>query len=140
MKPSDIKNRAKYLFNSGFSCSESILKALLEQYREKESQEMVRFASGLCGGIGGSREEACGAITGAVLAIGALFGRNEAGIDNERAKWLSAELLQEFNRQFGTCRCIDLVAGLEKQVQLEKCADMTGKTAEIAMNLIDGIR
>lgn len=57
------------------------------------------------GGIAGTREEVCGALSAAVMIIGALHGRGTLAEDETLARQLAAEYRQRFLARFGSTQC-----------------------------------
>ena len=65
-------NAVKY-FLSGYSCSEAVVKAAIDKgYVPKE---LLSVATAFSGGMG--VKCLCGAVSGSVLVIGSIFGKNE---------------------------------------------------------------
>lgn len=91
------------------NCAESVLWALAENIGEKTKQ-IPRIATAFGAGIAG-QGEVCGALVGAVMALGLKFGRDCE--DDLEAKALTyakvQELYQAFQEKFDSIRCIDLV-------------------------------
>lgn len=90
------------LRGEGYSCSEATLVALAREWNLDYPEEMLRSASvGLRGGIGATFDEGtCGALTGAVVALG-LAGRGDRNAITRRAKYT----FEDFKRAFGTVEC-----------------------------------
>jgi C_GCAxxG_C_C family probable redox protein len=63
---------------------------------------------GLGGGVGGSHEELCGALSGGVLMIGALYGRTSVDEDDDECYRRVCLYRDRFLEHFGTTRCFDL--------------------------------
>ncbi len=89
-----VKDRARKNFSKGFNCAECVLEAVLEHVDTGLPREVLRLATGLGGGVGLS-EDTCGAIVGAVLAVGAVHGRSglPEGEDRKAAAKAAAEQL-----------------------------------------------
>jgi len=66
---------------------------------------MVMIASPFAGGVGGTKEEMCGALSGGVIVIGALHGRSEADADDQAAELAAVRYRERFTEEFGTTRC-----------------------------------
>jgi C_GCAxxG_C_C family probable redox protein len=62
------------------------------------------------GGLGGTRAELCGALSGGALLIGAQRGRRDAAEDNRPAKAQTARYREAFLQEFGMTICDDLRA------------------------------
>jgi C_GCAxxG_C_C family probable redox protein len=70
-----VKDRARKNFSKGFNCAECVLEAVVENVDTGLPKETLKLATGLGGGVG-LYGDTCGAITGAVLAVGAVHGRS----------------------------------------------------------------
>ena len=105
---SKARDRALELFKADWLCAEAVLKAVAEAYGVA-SPLIPRIATPLCAGLGRSGGP-CGALTGALLALGALRGRDEP----DREAWLTVQsqaqdLTQRFTQRFGALACPDLL-------------------------------
>jgi C_GCAxxG_C_C family probable redox protein len=69
-----------------------------------------RMATGLGGGVGGTYQELCGALSGGVLLIGALYGRIRPDEDDSRCMTLVSRYRERFAQELGTTHCGDLRA------------------------------
>lgn len=69
-----------------------------------------RIATGFGGGMG-RHGETCGAVVGAVMALGLKYGREDGDDSEAKAKTYSKvdQLLCAFQKQFGTPACRDLI-------------------------------
>ena len=76
-----IQENAFQYFISGLHCAESIARAILEHYGEFYNPEWIKAASAFQGGIGKCKQDVCGALTGGVVALGILKGRNDPKTD-----------------------------------------------------------
>jgi C_GCAxxG_C_C family probable redox protein len=98
----------------------------------------VSLASGLCNGIGGSGCT-CGALSGAVVAIGLFIGRRGPGIGNGRKIRAAAkELHDAFRQRFGAtcCRVLTQSTRIDSAESFRRCADRTGRAAEMAAEAV----
>lgn len=104
----DVATVAAGYFKAGYNCSQSVLMALCGRFGLDDCLA-VRLATGF--GVGMGRGEACGAVSGAVMALG-LFGGG-GGPDGAAAKAATYARVQEFQRRFsdrhGSLRCRDLI-------------------------------
>jgi len=69
-----VRLRARKNFSLGYNCSECVFEALLGELELGLPPEAIRLATGFGGGVG-LFGGTCGAIAGAVLAVGAVHGR-----------------------------------------------------------------
>ena len=102
----------------------------------------VRLASGFPEGLGRSGC-LCGALSGAVMALGLFLGRSGPGLGHGRpVKAAVAALQREFKSVYKSscCRVLtkDLACG--SRAHLNHCARISGATARIAARLLMGAR
>jgi C_GCAxxG_C_C family probable redox protein len=64
-----------------------------------------RIVSLFGGGVGGTHEELCGALSAGVMIIGALYGRSSLGEDEQFARRLAALWRERFLAEFGHTQC-----------------------------------
>ena len=69
-----IKKRARKNFTLGYNCAECVMEAVLAVVETGLPSEAKKVATGFGGGVG-LFGDTCGAVTGAVLAVGAVHGR-----------------------------------------------------------------
>ena len=143
---SDPVAKSGELFESGYMCAESVLMALCE-HRGVESDLVPRAASGFCAGIGRT-SGLCGAVAGAVMALGVFQGRNVPEDDKERIFSLTARLLAEFKSRYGSCNCTELLgcdlgtpegreAFATKEMRKNTCVPLTQGATEIVVKLLE---
>ena len=77
-----VRQRAHSNFSSGFNCTECVTEAVWDIINTDLPAEARKLATGFGGGLG-LYGDTCGALTGAVLAVGAVHGRSSLpeGID-----------------------------------------------------------
>ncbi len=111
---------AAELFGSGYHCAEAVAWAVLVALKQNPAQAAAH-ATAFGGGFGRSYEEACGALSGGLIAIGHLHGRSapEGGWDVP-AK-LGAELRTRFVEDFGTTHCATLRERFGQERQMREC-------------------
>ena len=137
--PTRIRKIAEAYYRSGqFYCSEAIVKTINDEFGLNYPNSIVRLASGFPIGIG-SAGCACGAVTGGVMAIGMVFGREEPSdpcID--RCLALARELHTLFTRRHGCLCCRTLTHGmvLKSPEHMQQCIAFTGEVAEETAKII----
>lgn len=95
------------------------------------------MASVFAGGVGGSRQEMCGALSACVMLIGALYGRSKLGEDEERARGLAAEYRQRFLACFGETRCEAIYDGVHSPEGLGSCSRVAEGAADLLLDLLE---
>ena len=99
--------RSRELFKSGFFCAESVLQALAES-QGIHSDLIPRIASGFCSGVartGGM----CGAVSGAILGIDLVAGRNLPTESIEPSYALAQKMIRLFESEYGSVNCRQLL-------------------------------
>ncbi len=136
MKLSQLEKNAQAFFQSGFNCAESVSQAILEAFSGDIPQDFPRVASAFGGGIGGTHEEACGTLTGGILAIGYLLGRDQQGASIHTAKDAAKQYREQFLKIYGTTNCSALLDEFGEQVDSYECKKMVGKMAVVLAKIL----
>jgi len=147
-KEFNIKKSAEASFASGFNCAESVLLAITTALKIK-SDLVPKVATGF--GAGVSRYgNICGALSGAVMAMGIAEGRTRPEDSDSKSKIYgkTAILIEEFKKEFGSVTCRELTgcdlltkAGLDKfsndKIHENICTGFVSFAAEKGFELID---
>jgi C_GCAxxG_C_C family probable redox protein len=122
------------LFHSGWNCAESVFQAVHHQLRSDEPP--VHLVTALGGGLGCKRT--CGAVSGAVVALGLAFGRKSP--DDEAKKIASGkahDLCQAFREEFHSLDCWELTADFaDEQERKRGCTKYVKRATVLACDLI----
>lgn len=95
---------------NGYNCAQSVAGAFAD-LTGWTPEQLFSAAGGLGGGYGGSHEEACGALSGALLVLGIMVPHTREG-DAEakrRIYALAKDFRQRYLDVFGHTRCMDLL-------------------------------
>lgn len=140
----EVVARSVELFNSGLFCAESVLLAIAEG-RGVDCKLIPRIATGFCSGIARSGG-LCGALSGAILALGLVAGRDTADQPIGPTYDLVREVLGGFESRFGGTSCIELtgcdLATDEGQrrfleaKQHEACTEYVGEATRLVLATI----
>ncbi len=137
--------KAAAYFKQGYNCAQSVLLTMQEHY-DYESDIIPKIATAFGGGIG-RRGSLCGALTGAIMAIGMKHGTNEDILEKRmQAYMLARRFYEEFVKEFSTPFCRELIGydltnpqELEKATKLKvfekKCSRFVEKAIEILINV-----
>lgn len=98
--------------------------------------QALRMATGLGGGLGGTRQEMCGALSGGVLVIGALHGRTRSDEDDETAYDLAARFRDRFLAELGATQCAALREWIEAPGGPGTCAVVVEKAAALLLDVL----
>jgi len=119
-----IRERAKGNFSKGFNCAECVLEAVLATVDTGLPPESLKMATGFGGGIG-LFGDTCGAITGAVLAVGAVHGRAQLP-QNEDRKAAMKEASRELYGRPGLYRLFNQIPSrVEEKYGHTLCRELT---------------
>jgi C_GCAxxG_C_C family probable redox protein len=100
-------------FNNSFNCSQSVLVAFAPELGISIN-DSLKVACAFGGGMG-KQQLTCGAVTGALMALGLKYGK--AMEDNEGKKQdtyvLTRQFCEKFKEQFGALNCRELLQNLD---------------------------
>jgi C_GCAxxG_C_C family probable redox protein len=121
-----------------------VLLALAEQ-QGIQSDVIPRIATGFCSGLartGGL----CGAVSGAVMAVGLALGRSQPGMETDPAYTVVRRFLERFEAEFGAVTCFELTgvhlgtpegqAAFRENNVFARCLEYAEGAADIAAELI----
>ena len=116
----------------GFNCCQSVLLAFADRAGLDE-QTCMNLAGGFGSGTGTG--ELCGAISGAVMALGLLTPVDPADPvgSKKRTTALSKEFQRRFSEKFGAVRCQDLLQRKLSPEEIPACAQALGLTGHCAI-------
>ncbi len=135
MEKEKIKEIVYGNYAKGFHCAEAIVNTIHELFPDC-SEYGCKTASGFCGGIGKCKQDICGALSGGVIALGAMFGRNEGDRDISKLVFLSAKFRRSFAEEFSSTVCKDVVENIANRPEYEACKDVTVKASLWLYDLI----
>jgi C_GCAxxG_C_C family probable redox protein len=131
-----VSRRTDVLMAQGYSCSEAIAIAVSEHVLGSASDELRRIATPFGGGVGGTQQELCGALSGGVLLIGLLHGRTQSDQDNMVSRQLAALYRERFERTFGATCCQDLLNSGYGTGGIS-CRDLTAQAALVLLETLE---
>ena len=127
------KTAVKY-FLSGLSCSESVVQSAIDKgYAPKE---LLSCASPFSGGMG--VRCLCGAVAGAMLVIGSIYGKNNDR-DGFKARDLAKAFNDKFHEKYKVNCCKVLSSGYKdfhSQERKQHCTNMVNDSCEILEELL----
>ena len=110
MSDMDMTHKEKALdyFSRKFHCSQAVLAAFAPECGLTEEQALKL---GACFGSGMRKGEVCGACTGALMALGALYGQyDETDLESRiRANEVNERMMERFADKCGSYICNDLL-------------------------------
>lgn len=140
-----IRRRAENLFATRqLLCAEAVLHAVAEVLGGPLSPDQAAaLGTPFCQGMGGAGCT-CGALSGAVAAVGLFRGRPERGAGGAGGRALARRLHDRFRADCGATCCRVLVRAVQhdKAAHFARCRALTGKGAELAARALldEGVR
>jgi len=127
-----IKEKALEHFKNGYSCSESIIKACIDEGLCDETLLpcATTFSAGMSSGC------VCGTVSASQMVLGYNFGRNNKFNNQVFAREKAAALVEEFKKRNKITCCRILCAGLEGSAKKEHCCKLVADASEILEDLI----
>ncbi|MGD0751704.1 MAG: C-GCAxxG-C-C family protein [Anaerolineales bacterium] len=133
------------IFSQNFNCSQAVFSAFAPQFG-LERETALKLASPFGGGVA-RRGEVCGAVTGALLALGLARGA-QAPVGKEEIYRLSQEFMRLFEDKHKSVLCRDLIAcdlstsagyqsATEKRVFTTICPVLVQDAVEIVQKLLE---
>lgn len=129
MNRQDVAARAEELFRGGLHCAESVFQAVLESQGLAGADISPRVASAFGGGVGRSKQELCGALSGGLMALGRLRGRSTPQEPWDEVAATAEALRLRFATEYGGTRCADVLEKLGPQERMDKCIHLAGRAA-----------
>ena len=101
--------KAIRLFSDNYNCAQSVFSVFAEDLGLDLNTSLkitTPFGGGICG-----RQKVCGAVTGALMAIGTKYGKGFGDTDEKKTKTreISEEFMQEFEKRNSSLDCIDIL-------------------------------
>jgi C_GCAxxG_C_C family probable redox protein len=132
-------------FSQGFSCSQSVFCAFASKFGLAD-ETALKLASPFGGGVA-HQGQVCGAVTGALMALG--LARGSATVDKKDETYRMAEgFVRRFQERHETILCRELIgydlrvptesqAAREQGVFTTLCPAFVGSAVEIAVEILD---
>jgi C_GCAxxG_C_C family probable redox protein len=105
----------------------------------EKTMQALPFASPFAGGVGGSRAELCGALTGGLMVIGGLYGRQNGPTPDQECQDLAAKYRADFLQEFGWLRCGELKEHWIGNMGQESCKLLVEQAAGVLVNNLNGV-
>ena len=126
--------KAAEYFNKGYSCSESMIKWAVDEGLVPE--ELLSIATPFSGGM--SSGCLCGAVAGAQIIAGWLYGRENKNGNEVKARVFAKEIISRFMETHKATCCRALTRGLEMGSPERKahCTHMVDDCEKIIKDLL----
>jgi C_GCAxxG_C_C family probable redox protein len=107
------KDQAISYFKNQFNCSQSVFTTFAPEFGIS-ADESLKIACGFGGGMG-RQQLTCGAVTGALMALGLKYGKGLHDDESKKNETYAkcAEFMKEFIKENGSVNCRELLGGLD---------------------------
>lgn len=139
--------KAVNYFSQKLHCSQSVLASFADECGITEEQAIKL---GSCFGTGMRKGEVCGAVTGALMVLGLLYGLNKAddADGRQRANKVNDLMMNRFKEKCGSYLCNDLLGCdvstkegvqycLDNKLFTEFCPRMVAAAVEVVERIIE---
>lgn len=129
-----MKGKAVDYYKQGYSCSESVIQAAIDEGLCDKS--LLSIATAFSGGM--SSGCLCGAVAGAQMVIGANHGKQNSKNNQENARAMAKEFIEEFKKSRKATCCRVLTAGLEfgSPERKQNCTHLVEECAVILEKMV----
>lgn len=144
-EPKEVGKLAESYFENGLLCAESVVTAIAK-HQGVDSKLASKIATGFCSGMARTCGP-CGALSGAVMGISLVLGRESKNDTVEGTYKATQNLVRKFENEFKAKDCHELLGcdiGTEdgmahfrsRNLQM-RCLRYTGKAAELAIEILN---
>jgi C_GCAxxG_C_C family probable redox protein len=140
-------NQAVSIVEGDFNCSQAIFSTYGPEFGSLDRDTCLKIAESFGGGIG-YLGNVCGAVTGAIMVIGAKYGRikSDDSVAKTKSNNLTSEFIQRFKARNNTIICKELIGfdisteekreqAREKKI-FDNCPNYVKDAAEILEELL----
>lgn len=131
------KTQAGNFYKEGYNCTESVLRTFNEILNLGFPTDLYRIATGFGAGLGHAGC-LCGGLTGGVMVINLLKGRDDNSQDRQPAYKASKDFHHRFAERFGStcCRALNPNQDFTSGEHRRRCLKITGNSAGLLMEYL----
>jgi C_GCAxxG_C_C family probable redox protein len=135
-----IVNEAGRLMADKYHCSEAILLSVGKYYLPDLNSFVTRLATPFAVGAGCSKKEMCGGLSGGLLVIGALYGREDSHVSDSICQKLAKQWRENYIDEFGYAHCEDIRKNWIGKPGQEDCNILIMKVAGLLVDLLESVK
>ncbi len=136
-----VVTRAAELMARGYHCSDSTVIAMSEHLWGEVNPQLVRAARAFLGGVAGTEQELCGALSGGIMIIGALLSPELPYGDETRLRQTVIQyrdrFITEIGAETGVTQCATLRAELYGTAGKEPCSVLVQRAVRILLEVLN---
>jgi C_GCAxxG_C_C family probable redox protein len=99
--------------------------------------QSIRMSTPFGGGVGGTREELCGALAGGLMVIGGLNGRTDASQDDSQAYELAEHYREAFLAELGHTQCAPIREAFAKPDGSHGCDKVVAIVSRLLLGVLE---
>ncbi len=124
LNAANARRLAEYYLAQGFDCAETLVRVFdrFGLIQDIDTRTLFALSSGFGKGIGKTHAD-CGALSGAILVLNAIFALERK--TGKRMYKITGAFSQRFLDEFGSVNCAEL------RIKDDNCKERTRRTAEI---------
>lgn len=115
-----------------YNCAETLLNSCNDYYKLGLDEKMLKIMVPFGGGF--YSERTCGAFTGGVAALGAMFAEDKPS-SNVKLKEMTKKWVEVFEKEFGSLECKDIKPIHRDEVK--GCGPVMERAAELFESIIE---
>lgn len=137
----EVIDKSRKLFDKGFGCAEAVMISMAEAHGI-QSDLIPRIATGFCGGMA-KTDGMCGAVSGGVMALSMIHGRDTADGDRDTVNEKVQHFIADFFEKYATTGCTALTGcdlrtkeGHDKFNALNmhaRCSEFVGEATKLVL-------
>ena len=134
-----MEKEAIEVFTTGYMCSETVVYILNKHFELGMPEDVIAISTGFPYGFG-QGGNVCGAVAGATICLGRVFGRTEKGDPKFKQ---CTDLVREFNdkiiKDYGSALCPDIIKEYDfpDTERKEHCMNIVKKSIEVFTDIME---
>lgn len=123
-------------WDKGFNCAESALRGVCYGMGIALPEVALKISTPFGGGVGRC-EDLCGALSGGVMGIGAVLGRENTKGDKFASYNAAKKMYEQYTKKFGSSSCKELNHGdFKSQAHEARCRNFTIESVRMAYRIL----
>lgn len=99
--------------------------------------QCIRMSNAFAGGVAGTHEELCGALSGGLMVVGGLYGRVSADTPDQHARDVARAYRDAFLAEFGHTQCDPIREAFAKPDGSHGCDQVVERAARVLLGVLD---
>ncbi len=136
-KAIEARNKAGNYFKEGYNCAEAVFLTFQEMLAPELDPSLVKLMTGFGSGVG-ETGCMCGALTGSIVALNMINGRETNQVSRDQAYQIAKEFTDKFTDKYrATCCRVLNPHPFETREHLTNCLKITGNTSKMLVEYME---